>query len=219
MKHVVQVLGAALCAALLLAGCSNITLPTVKGNAVSSQVSSAKKPASSESSAAVPENTPSSQAGVSSGEEEGRGSGNEGTVNTVSTDSEAFDKKFRSNPIDMRYASEISTIMATRDIVQLSGRFADCWNKEITHVMAELKTKTESSDAEKWSRIQADQKKWEDGKDAAIEEIGKNAQAAGGSVAQVVTSSRVMEYYRARAAQLYRILFDYEPDFGYAYSD
>ena len=219
MKHAVQVIGAALCAVFLLAGCSNlnITLPTVKGSAGSSQASSAKKSAGADSSAAGKETTPSSQVKTSSAEEEGRGSGNEKTVSPVSTDSEAFNKKFNSNPIDTHYASELGTLMATRDIVQLSSKFTDSWNSEIKHAMTELKAKA-GSDAVKWSKIQADQKKWEDGKDAAIEEIGKNAQAGGGSVAQVITSSKVMEYYRARAAQLYRILYDYEPDYSYAYS-
>jgi uncharacterized protein YecT (DUF1311 family) len=219
MKNAVQAVCAALCTALLLAGCSNVTLPTVAGNFASSQTSSAKKTVISDtpSSAASSKAAASSQAEVSLEEADGHGSGNEGTVNTVSTDNEAFNKKFKDNPIDERYAMEMGTLMATRDIVQLSGKFTSYWNKEITHAMEELEAKLKTSDAEKWSKIQADQKKWEDGKEAAIAEIGKSAQNSGGSVAQVITSTKVMEYYRARAAELYRILYDYEPDFAFAY--
>jgi PBP1b-binding outer membrane lipoprotein LpoB len=219
MKKAVQVVGAALCAALLLAGCSNVTLPTVAGDSASSQTSSEKKTVVSQSpsSAADSKAAASSQAEVSSENANDRGSGDEGPVNTISTDSEAFNKKFKNNPIDERYASEMSTLITTTDIVELTGKFTSLWNKEITHAMEELKAKLETTDAEKWSKIQADQKKWEDGKAAAIEEIGKSVQT-GGSVARVTTATKVMEYYRARAAALYRILYDYEPDFTYAYT-
>lgn len=218
MKKTVQILGAALCAALLLAGCSNVTLPTVAGNAASSQTSSAKKTVVSQtpSSAAASKAAASSQAEVSSEKSDGRGSGNEDAVNTVSTDNEGFNKKFKNNPIDERYAAEMSTLITTTDIVELAGKFTTYWNKEIAHAMDELKAKLESSDAQKWSEIQAGQKKWEDGKEDAIAEIGKSV-TTGGSLARVTTSVKVMEYYRARAAELYRILYDYEPDFTYAY--
>jgi uncharacterized protein YecT (DUF1311 family) len=223
MKKAIQVVGTALCAAILLAGCSNVTLPTVTGDASSSQTSSAKKTVvskapSTPSSAAKANETASSQTEVAASENDGHASGNENTVNTVSTDSEAFNKKFKNNPIDERYAAEMSTLITTQDIVQLSSQFTSYWNKEITHALDELKAKLEKSDAGKWSEIQADQKKWEDGKEAAIADISKKAQAGGGSVAQVVTSSKVMEYYRERAAALYRILYDYEPDYAYAYT-
>lgn len=211
MKRAGLIFGAALCAVLLLSGCGDADIPAASSKAShivleadsSAQVSSRPASAAAASSAA--------------GSPAGRGNGNENVVNPVSTDSEAFNIKFKSNPIDAKYAAEMDDAASTTDIVKVSDKYTDVWSKEIDHAYAELK-KALASDTGKWSGVESGQKAWEAGKDAEIQKINAQAQADGGSMARITSASETMEYYRSRAAELYRILYGAEPDFTYAFS-
>lgn len=215
MKKTGWILGAALCAALLFSGCGVTDLPVSSSGA--SRVPSRVKieetaPSKSASSATV-----SSKAAASSQNGQGRASGNEGIVNTVSTSNDEFNKLFKANPIDAKYTAEMDNATSTVQIVSTADKYADVWSKEIDHAYAELK-KVLASNASKWNEVQAGQKSWESGKDAALAEIATKAHAAGGTVAQINESMGKMDYYRSRAAQLYSILYGYEPDYTYAFA-
>lgn len=211
MKRAGLIFGAALCAVLLFSGCGDADIPAASSKAShivlqadsSAQISSRPASAAAASSAA--------------GSPAGRGNGNENVVNPVSTDSEAFNKKFKNNPIDAKYAAEMDNAASTTDIVKVSDKYTDVWSKEIDHAYAELK-KALASDTGKWSGVESGQKAWEAGKDAEIQKINTQAQADGGSMARITSASETMEYYRSRAAELYRILYGAEPDFTYAFS-
>ena len=213
MKRAGLIFGAALCAVLLFSGCGDADIPAASSKAShivleadsSAQVSSRPASAAKASSAADAQ-TPA-----------GRGSGNENVVNPVSTDSEAFNIKFKSNPIDAKYAAEMDDAESTTDIVTVSDKYANVWSKEIDHAYAELK-KALASDTGKWSGVESGQKAWEAGKDAEIQKINAQAQEGGGSMARITQASQIMEYYRSRAAELYRILYGVEPNFTYAFS-
>lgn len=213
MKRAGLIFGAALCAVLLFSGCGDADIPAASSKAShivleadsSAQVSSGPASAAAASSAADAR-TPA-----------GRGSGNEDVVNPVSTDSEAFNIKFKNNPIDAKYAAEMDDAESTTDIVKVSDKYTDVWSKEIDHACAELK-KALASDTGKWSGVESGQKAWEAGKDAEIQKINAQAQVDGGSMARITAASEAMEYYRSRAAELYRVLYGVEPDFTYAFS-
>ena len=215
MKKAGWIFGAALCAALLFSGCGVTDLPVASSGtaSASSRVKIEETvPSKSTSSAAA-----SSKAPAASQNGQGRASGNEGIVNTVSTSNDAFNKKFKDNPIDAKYAAEMNNAATTAQIVGAADKYADLWSKEIDHAYAELK-KSLASDASKWNEVQAGQKSWESGKAAKLAEIAQTEQSGGGSMAQITAANSAMEFYRSRAAQLYSILYGYEPNYAYAFA-
>lgn len=213
MKKTGWIFGAVLCAALLFSGCGATDLPVASSGTAVSRVKIEEAVSSeSASSAAV-----SSKASASSQTGEGRASGNEGIVNTVSTSNEAFNKMFKDNPIDAKYTTEMDNATSTVQIVSTADKYADIWSKEIDHAYAELK-KVLASDASKWNEVQAGQKSWESGKAAKLAEIAQTEQSGGGSMAQITAANSAMEFYRSRAAQLYSILYGYEPNYTYSFA-
>ena len=218
MKRKTFVFAAALCAALLFSGCrkadSQVIAPVA--SAPSSQA------ASSQAAEASSQAVSSAQGGASSeadaevsqpGSVESQG----GIVKTVRTDSEKFNQLFSKNPLDQAYAAEMNNAISTVDMEKVSDKYAGLWEKEVIYAYAALKKNLASGSAEKWKQVEAGQKTWESGKAAALKKISDDAAAAGGTSARVQASSDAMEYYRARAAALYRMLYDVAPDYGYAY--
>ena len=66
-------------------------------------------------------------------------------------------------------------------------------------------------------QLKAEQKQWLSGKSAALKKISSAAQAAGGSMAQVNEAGGIMDFYRSRAAQIYKELYSYDKDYSYEY--
>lgn len=218
MKKNILFLVLALSTILVFSGCSkqNENSSAVQANAkpeshaVSSEQSSSQVVQSSESvsSAAVK---------VSSAASKGGSVSQNGPVKTIQTDSEAFNKVFQSNPIDKKYIAEMKNALSNVDMVRVSNKYSDIWQKEITHAYNSLQDALKADSTTKWKDIEADQKTWESGKDAALKKIISDAQTAGGSMAQVEASSKTMDFYRDRAAKLYRELYELNKSYAYAY--
>ena len=137
-----------------------------------------------------------------------------GPVIDIETDSKEFNALFKENPIDKKYIEESNKAFSNVEMVQLSNKYAGIWEKEVTSVYNKV-VKLASGDA--LSKIKAEQTAWVNGKTEAIKKIGDEAQAGGGTMAQVNTASGIMDYYRSRAAQLYRQLYSYDKNYSYAY--
>lgn len=213
-----QVLACACAASLLLAGCSlfhsgnqasSSAVPAASFGSSSSAISQEGAASSSQAESAL-----SSQA--SSQALNPPASSQAGPVITIQTDNEAFNAKFKENPIDKAYIAASNKAVSTVDMVNVSQDYTKIWQKEVDHADSEL-MKAAAADS-KLAALKDEQQKWESGKDAALKKIGKEAAATGGSMAQVNEASQVMDFYRSRAAQLYRELYDYNKSFDYAYS-
>ncbi len=163
--------------------------------------------------------TASSAASSSASSAQGGTVPQQGPVLTVRTDSEAFDRLFAENALDKKYKAEIAAAVSNLEMAKVSDRYAELWRAETDRAWAELQKPMKLDSSGKPAALEAGQRKWEDGREAALKKIADDAQAAGGSLAQVETSSRVMEFYRGRAAQLYRELYGYTQKFQLAYRE
>lgn len=137
-----------------------------------------------------------------------------GQVLDITTDNKAFDALFKKNPIDKKYIQESNNALSSVDMVKLSNKYAGIWEKEITSAYTRLCKLAKGGEL---TKIKDGQTAWENGKSEALKKISDTAQAAGGSMAQVNEASAVMDFYRSRAAQLYRALYSYDKNFSYAY--
>ena len=216
MKRNVRIFAVLLCAALLLPGCHKTDpAATVPANTVpaSSQTDSSQAPVSSDASSQAASSEPAASEDVRQNNASSQG----GIVKTAGTDSKEFNEKFSKNPLDQAYKAEIQKALTTADMEKVADKYAGLWEKEIIHAYAALK-KDLPSDSAKWKQIEADQKAWESGKDAALKKIGDDAMAQVGTYARVQASSDGMEYYRSRAVQLYRQLYDCDKNYTYAFA-
>ncbi|WP_312695477.1 lysozyme inhibitor LprI family protein [Caproiciproducens sp.] len=137
-----------------------------------------------------------------------------GPVIDIETDSKEFNALFKENPIDKKYIAESNKAFSNVEMVQLSNKYAGIWEKEVTSAYNKV-VKLASGDA--LSKIKAEQTAWTNGKTEALKKISDEAQAGGGTMAQVNTASGIMDYYRSRAAQVYRQLYSYDKNYSYAY--
>ena len=140
-----------------------------------------------------------------------------GPVINIQTDNKEFDAKFRQNPIDKSYISESAAAVSNIDMVNVSNKYAGLWQKEIDYAWSGLQKYMKADSSTRPAALKAEQQKWEGGKAAALQKIAADAQAAGGSMAQVDASSKTMDFYRSRANQLYRELYGYDKNYAYAY--
>lgn len=138
-----------------------------------------------------------------------------GQVLPVETENKDFDTKFRDNPIDKAYIKDNNNAISNRDMVEVSDKYAEIWKKEVSSAYEKL---LEKVTAERRGTLKAEQKAWSDGTEAALREIEDEAAAVGGTMAQVDASSRVMDYYRSRAAKLYEELYQVEPGYSYDFA-
>ena len=208
----------ALCAALLLPGCVKKETP--------SSPAPVSSPAPISSAASGQEETGAPQSASSRGESSTRPEPSSaapgtpvqnGPLKTIRTDNEKFNGKFQKNPLDAAYMKEMNGAVSTAAMADVCDKYAGLWQKEVPHAYESLRTALSTDSTTKWRTIEAGQKQWESGTPAALEKIASDAAAAGGSIARVEAASGRMDYYRDRAAALYRSLYDLRPDYGYAY--
>lgn len=201
-------------AASLFAGCTNQQKPEPAPDSSALPVSSSDAPSSSveetvegESSEGAPVSStpPASQPAESS----------PGQVLPVETENKDFDTKFANNPIDKAYIKDNNNAISNRDMVEVSDKYAEIWKKEVSSAYEKL---LEKVSADRRETLKAEQKAWSDGTEAALQEIEEEAAAVGGTMAQVDASSRVMDYYRSRAAKLYEELYQVEPGYSYDFA-
>ena len=209
--------------AAMLAGCG---LFSGKNGNTSAVPAGFSQPSAS-SSAAVSDSVPetSSEGPVPSVPENSSQGPNEpsdsqpGQVLTIETDDKNFNEKFAANPIDEAYIAESNDAVSTLDMLKLSNQYSDIWKTEADHAYSELEKFMAADSGGKPQEYKAEQGKWLSDQKAALQKIANDAQAAGGSMAQVDAASQTMDYYRSRAAQLYRELYGYDEDYTYAYTE
>ena len=165
----------------------------------------------SEAQSAAPSSNPTSVAGNEPTQSQ------PGQVIVIQTDDKAFDKLFKANPIDKAYIKDSNKAFSSVEMIQLSQKYADIWSKEVTHAYAELTNHMQPDSSLKPAALRAEQEKWVSGKAAALQKITTDAQAAGGTMAEVDAASGVMDYYRTRAAQVYKSLYAYDKNYSYAF--
>lgn len=219
MKKSGLFLALVLTAAMLLGGCSKQnTSSVVPANAQpESQAASQAVLSSEQESVQEAQSSQPASSQADSFPDNGTVSQN-GPVLNITTDNEDFNKLFKNNPIDKKYISESADAVSSADMVKLSDKYAGIWQKEVTYAYGELtKYMKLDSSSTKPAELKAEQEKWESGKTAALKKIADDAQAEGGSMAQVDASSKVMDFYRSRAAQIYRELYEYNKNFAYNY--
>lgn len=140
-----------------------------------------------------------------------------GQVIVIQTDDKEFDKLFKANPIDKKYIQDSNKAFSSVEMIQLSQKYADIWSKEVTHAYAELTKHMQLDSSMKPKELRAEQEKWVSGKAEALQKINDAAQAAGGTMAEVDAASGVMDYYRTRAAGVYKALYGYDKNYSYAF--
>lgn len=140
-----------------------------------------------------------------------------GQVILIETDNKDFDELFKANPIDKVYIKDSNNAFSNVEMIELSDKYAEIWNKEVTHAYSELEKYMKLDSSLKPESLRAEQEKWLAGKTEALKKISDTAQAAGGTMAQVDASSSVMDFYRSRAAQLYKELYVYNKNYSYEF--
>lgn len=199
---------------VLLSGCSLLNRASNSSSVPAQSSSSAAESAPpSSSQPASSEEDPASGHAVTPNEP---AQSQPGRVLDITTDNAEFNRKFAENPVDKAYIKESDKAVSTIDMVNVSEKYAGLWQKEIDHAWSELTKKISTDSSGKPAKLKAEQKSWEDGKTAGLKKISDEALAAGGSMAQVNEASAVMDFYRSRAAQLYRELYDYDKNYSYA---
>ena len=141
-------------------------------------------------------------------------SSSESLLPPADTENAAFNEKFSTNAIDAAYAEEIDVATSISEMVRICGEYTDLWSKEVDNAYMHLLA---ASDEEHYSDYKADQESWVSEKDGKIAEITAAAQEQGGSMALLNGSSQVMNFYRARAMYLYEELYQYDPEFSFAF--
>ncbi len=197
-----------------LSGCS---LLKNKGGASSapssSEIGTSSQSVSSNVQSEVQSEAPSSGSSIAAGGNEPAES-QPGQVIVIETDDKEFDKQFKLNPIDKKYIQDSNNAFSNLEMIQLSDKYGDIWSKEVTSAYNKL-IKLAKDDA--LSKVKAEQTAWVNGKTEALKKISDAAQAAGGTMAQVNASSSMMDYYRTRAAQVYKELYAYDKNYTYGY--
>ena len=210
---------------LLFSGCQLISSGTSSSEASSdsaySEVSgdpaseaASQEPESSEVVSEPAEPEPSSNEDPSIPEEPEDSSSSESLLPPADTENAAFNEKFSTNAIDAAYAEEIDVATSISEMVRICGEYTDLWSKEVDNAYMHLLA---ASDEEHYSDYKADQESWVSEKDGKIAEITAAAQEQGGSMALLNGSSQVMNFYRARAMYLYEELYQYDPEFSFAF--
>ena len=213
-----KIFPALLAAAVLLAALAGCTGDKSPDNTQSSSAAPPSSPSSEGSSApgssAPNGGTPSSQASsVEPAPEPPESS--PGQVLPVETDDKAFDEKFKENPIDKAYIQDNNAAISNKDMVAVSEKYAGIWREEAAYAYETLLGKV--SDDRK-DTLKAEQKTWSDGTEAALQAFHDDAQAVGGSMAQVDEASRVMDYYRSRATTLYKEYYSIDKNYPYHFT-
>lgn len=192
---------------------------------VSSSSSSAPSSSSESSIAASQPDSSSSEQPTSSSEVSKPVSSMSSSIHTssstdqqvfpIQTNDKEFDAYFKKNPLDVAYISASGSAYSNTAMTQLNEKYQKYWQAEIDSAYQRLLAKANSTDK---SSFKAEQLQWVNETPAALKKISKDVLAAGGAAPQVDVSSKIMEYYRTRAAQVYKELYGYDKNFAYAFS-
>ena len=171
------------------------------------------EPGSAPTISEPPEGVSSQPASSASSGSESPSSATPEELVTIVTSDKAFNKLFVQNPIDKAYKADSENAASTVDMIELAEKYTKIWQTEID---AGYKKLLEKAPADKKEGFKTKQANWVDETPEKLKKIETDAQA-GGSLAQVDVAGQTMEYYRARAAAIYKNLYTYDKKFTYAY--
>lgn len=132
----------------------------------------------------------------------------------IQTNDKAFDALFKKNPIDASYIANAGSAYSNAALTKLNQQYASYWQAEIDSAYKKLLETANSTDK---ATFKTEQEQWVNATPAALKKISKDVLAAGGSAPQVEVSSKIMEYYRTRAAQVFKELYGYDKNYTYAF--
>lgn len=128
-------------------------------------------------------------------------------------ESEEFNAKFAENPLDRQYQAESQEAVSNLEIAQVAEKYAGLWEEETEAAYTAL-MEASGEDAG-WK---AEQEAWLSSRQSELEKLSQQAAEIGGSLAQAEEATLRMEFFRQRARQLYRELYEYQPEFSFAWS-
>lgn len=207
-KGVSFALSSALALCVFLFGCGgpgNTGSSSIPENFSENSLPEPESAVSSDASSSLPEES----AETSSLPQEGEGSAS----SAASGDNEAFEEKFEANPLDAAYREASMEAVSNKDMAELAETYAHYWESEVNSGYERLMALSGND-----KDIEAGQEQWRSGYTQAMEEIASNAAALGGSMASVEEATLRMEYYRSRAKEIYGMLYAYDPDFQYQFT-
>jgi len=199
-----------------LAGCSFSKNGAASSSPASSQSSQSAVSSQVDATSSAQSETPVSSTAVSVDGNQPAES-QPGQVIVIQTDDKAFNAKFAANPIDKAYIKATNQAFSNVDMVNVSNQYSIVWQKEITHAYAELTKYMKLDSSKNPEKLTAEQNAWVKGQAASLKKISDEQQAAGGSMAQVNVASKTMDFYRSRAAQIYKELYAYDKSFTYVF--
>ncbi len=224
-KRIASALVAFLILAFSFTGCNLFHNGGDESSAPVSSSSSSASASSSESSIASQPGSSSSEQTVSSSEVSEPVNSKPSSIHTssstdqqvfpIETNDKEFDAYFKKNPLDAAYISASGSAYSNTAMTQLNEKYQKYWQGEIDSAYQRLLAKANSADK---TSFKAEQLQWVNETPAALKKISKDVLAAGGAAPQVDVSSKIMEYYRTRAAQVYKDLYGYDKNYSYAFS-
>ena len=214
---------AALLLAALLLGLTACSEKTPASSQVSSEApvssSASSAPVSSAASSSTPSAPSSSEASSSQAESStpsapvsSAGTGHS-RLPAVDTEDPAFAAAFEENDIDAAFLLEEEDASSTVQMVQLYNKYAMLWQGQGDALYKELLDKVSGEAREE---LKKSQEAWVGATPAAIEKIKSDAAGAGSS-ASLTAASGIMQYYRARTAELASIHFQLDGTTGILY--
>jgi uncharacterized protein YecT (DUF1311 family) len=218
IKRILSVLLAFAAVLSTLAGCGfskNKAAVSALESSLNSQSSQTAASSQADPSSAPSEPTVSSAASAVEGNQPTESQ--PGQVIVIETDDKAFDQLFTANPIDKAYIKESNNAFSSVDMVNVSNKYSGIWQKEIANAYTQLTNSMMLDSSKKPEALRTEQNNWVSGTNAALKKISDEELAKGGSMAQVNVASKVMDFYRSRAAQIYKELYAYDKNFKYEF--
>ena len=213
MKKWFGLLSGTLILCMILSACSGLTHESDPYSAIESSSISAEvvTPSSSpETSSSQPESSTVSD--VSSVEESS--SHSEEMLPSINTENTGFNDKFSQNSLDMAYEEEMMSAYSANEWVTICSKYSQLWQDEVDNAYKELLAVVSE---DRYSSLREEQDQWLLDIESQIQQIRASAEAEGGSLVLFNASSEIMLLYRTRAAVLYQELYDYNPDFSFAF--
>lgn len=192
-------------------GCHKSTEDT---SSLASSEPAISAPESQKESSTPSSSTPAAQSSSSTASSEVGPSDQATSLKNIVTSNKEFNKLFVKNPIDKAYLAEMEKASSNTDMIAVNEKYTKLWQTEIDSGYKKLLAK--APEAKKKS-YQNRQEKWVKGNAEDLKKISSKAQSAG-NMAQLEVSGETMEYYRERAAAIYKNLYTHDAKFTYAYS-
>jgi len=218
-KKIASALVAFIVFASTLTGCNIFGKGGAESSTPSSSSSELSSGSSSDSSVAPqsseqPESSSKASSAASSANQVKTSSTTDQQVFPIETNNKAFDALFKKNPIDAAYISNSGSAYSNVAMTQLNEKYQKFWQTEIDSAYKKALAAANPTDK---ASFKAEQEQWVNNTPAALKKISKDVLAAGGTSPQVEVSGKIMEYYRTRAAQVYKELYGYDKNYTYEF--